>query len=612
MTTRQAPGDQSPEPLAGPARRLRRRLTWAALAACLAGASALGLATPGQAGAATRTAAANPPASIIRLSGTGQTTTTRSPWAAPLRVQVYDDSGHPVAGVTVTFTISTGYAGMTGTAAFRDGAQSADATTGTDGVAASPALTAGTDVGWLRVTASMPGLSSVYFDLRVDYSPAAQVTIVSGDAQSALVGTGFAHPLVVQVLDAHGYPVVDGSTVTFQIEGSGPSPGTATFANGQTTATVGINAGTGYATSPALTGGNTPGTFRVRAYVPQGPIQPEADFTGTTLPQAATTIEVAGGNYQFGSANSLFPTQLKVRLLDQAGNPLSLQNAHVTVTGPAILYGHTSVDVQGTQSISMPLAATDDSGPVTVTVTSGNASATFREYVVPGRGAVTISPLRGDGQHTSSGKPFPAQLGVLVQDGDSRVIPGFPVTFTADGPAVFADGSKSATVTSAASGVTYAPDLHATTASGPVTVTVAIAGSDASAVFHLTVDAPAFDHLVIVAGDKQTAQANSIPVPHVNPLKPFPAPLTVQAIGADGKPVKGVRVDYTVQGPAGFDLLGNVTGNLLDNAAYGYTGADGQYGIDLYPGINMTGAVTVTATTSGFGSVTFTETVVSR
>lgn len=69
---------------------------------------------------------------------------------------------------------------------------------------------------------------------------------------------------------------------------------------------------------------------------------------------------------------------------------IALQNAHVTVTGPAALYGRTSLDVQGIQGISIPLAATDGSGPVTVT--AGYASATFHEYVVPRRGTVTISP----------------------------------------------------------------------------------------------------------------------------------------------------------------------------------------------------------------------------
>ena len=317
-----------------------------------------------------------------------------------------------------------------------------------------------------------------------------------------------------------------------------------------------------------LTGGNTPGTFRVRAYVPSSRYSPEADFTGTTLPQAATTIEVAGGNYQFGSTNSPFPTQLKVRVLNLAEQPpLLAERPRYRDRAGGPVRAHPA-GRSGRSRHLLPLAATDGSGLVTVTVTVGDASATFHEYVVPGRGAVTISPLRGDGQHTSPDTPFATRLGVLVQDGDARVIPDFPVTFSAGGPAVFADGSKSAAVTSSAGDVTYAPALYATGASGPVTVTVTIAGSDASAVFHLTVDALPYDHLIIVGGDKQTAPANSIPA------KPFPAPLTVQAIGADGKPVKDVRVDYTVQGPATFELLGNVPGT--GTGATGYTGADGQ------------------------------------
>ena len=169
----------------------------------------------------------------------------------------------------------------------------------------------------------MPGATqTATFFLRVGYAPAAQVSIVSGDAQSALAGTGFTHPLVVQVLDAHGYPVLDGSKVTFQIEPTGPQPGSATFADGQTSATAGINASDGHATSPALVAGSRAGTIKVSAEVPQSPSAPAAVFTATTLPQAPTTLEVAGGNYQFGSAGSLFPSPLQVRVLDQAGHPI--------------------------------------------------------------------------------------------------------------------------------------------------------------------------------------------------------------------------------------------------------------------------------------------------
>ena len=220
---------------------------------------------------------------------------------------VYDENGHPSPDATVTFRIYGGYGDLTGTAAFPDGAQSTDVVTGADGGAASPVLTAGADVGYLEVVASVPGAhESATFVLRVGYSPAAQVNIVSGDGQSALAGTGFAHPLVVQVLDAHGYPVQDSSQVTFQIE-PGPHPGTAHFPDGTTTARAGIYPGDGHSTSPAITAGSTAGTFQVIAEVTESPYTPRAVFTGTTLEQAATTAEIVGGNYQFGSAGHRVP-----------------------------------------------------------------------------------------------------------------------------------------------------------------------------------------------------------------------------------------------------------------------------------------------------------------
>src|SRR6202044_3862051 len=182
---------------------------------------------------------------------------------------------------TVTFRIYGGQGNLTGTAAFPGGAQSADVVTGADGGATSPVRTAGGDVGHLQVVASVPeGSLSATFVLSVDYSPAAHVSIVSGDGQSALAGTAFDHPLVVQVLDSHGYPVLNGSQVTFEIVPAGPHPGTAHFPGGTNTARAGIRAADGYSTSPPLTAGSTAGTFQVIAEVAESPYAPQTAFTG--------------------------------------------------------------------------------------------------------------------------------------------------------------------------------------------------------------------------------------------------------------------------------------------------------------------------------------------
>ena len=46
--------------------------------------------------------------------------------------------------------------------------------------------------------------------------------------------------------------------------------------------------------------------------------------------------------------------------------------------------------------------------------------------------------IHSDGQETQLTQPFYGLLGVDVADGGNRVIPDFPLTFTADGPAAFA------------------------------------------------------------------------------------------------------------------------------------------------------------------------------
>lgn len=609
MTAHLSPQGQPEQPRRAGRPRRRSPLARAVLAgACLASAGAMTLAAAGIASASpVQPAQSGAPYFVTGVSGDGQSATTRSPFGEPLKVLVYDENGHPSADATVTFRIHTG-GNLTGTAAFPGGAQSTDVVTGADGGAASPVLTAGTGVGYLQVVASVPGASqTATFNLHVGYSPAAQVSIVSGDGQSALAGTGFDHPLVVQVLDAHGYPVQDGSQVTFQIEPAGAHPGTAHFPGGTTTAQSGIRAADGYSTSPVLTAGSTAGTFQVIAEVAESPATPQAVFTGTTLPQAGTTAEITGGNYQFGSAGSVFPAPLQVRILDQDGHPIPNPTAGVTVTGPAAIYGRTTLNVQGDPDgvISMPLTAAGDTGPVTVTVTAGTATATFHADV-PAGGTVTISPSRGDGQQTNPGQPFPARLGVLVHDGGARVIPSFPVTFTIHGPAVFADGSKSATITSSADDITYAPSLQATFQPGAVTVTVTIAGSDASAQFHLQVNE--VRGLVIRDGDRQTIPASS----DLAHLDPFPTGLWVEATyPADGQPANGVTVTYTIHGTAAVFIDFNK--NHRDTAT-AVTGAlyPGQASAVLYAGYNVAGTVTITATAPGYGSVTFTETVVKR
>lgn len=539
------------------------------------------------------------PSIVVAAGGGGQSAPTRSPFPSPFTAIVVDNNGQPVADVTVTFRVVTG-GNFTGTASFPGGAATADVVTGADGGATSPILTAGASVGVFQVQATAaPGVVPASFALRVTYAQAASVQIISGDTQRAVAGTAFPAPLVVKVLDAQGFPVLNDTRVRFSVRS-----GTASFAGGSTVVDEPIRAPDGISTSPTLIAGSTPGTVQVAAEVLIGNV-PSATFTATITEQVPTTIRVTGGNYQFATPGAAFAVPLTARVLDQAGNPDAWAPVTATVTGPATIWGRTEAEIQTGQdgSVSLPLMAAESfGGPVSVTLTSGSASATFTEYV-NGRGPVTMTASRGGGQQVLSGEAFPQPLQALILDGNAMVIPGFPVTFTIEGPAVFPGGASSATVLSGAGseGLTTSPTLTATNRSGPVTVTVTMAGTSASTRFDLTVRPTA--SLTVVAGDGQTIPPNSVWAVR---SYYFPTPLTVVATDAGtGRPAVGVVVTFTVQGPARFQ--GNL-GLGTDTAAVA-TGADGRAAAPALFSLSTPGTVTVTATAPGFTSAHFTEIV---
>src|ERR1700734_1318370 len=100
MTTHPAPADHSGQH-ERPPRRLGMLTRPGLLAACLASAGAMPLPGAGIASASpVQPAQAGPPKFVTGVGGDGQNTTTRSPFAEPLKVQVYDENGHPSADAT--------------------------------------------------------------------------------------------------------------------------------------------------------------------------------------------------------------------------------------------------------------------------------------------------------------------------------------------------------------------------------------------------------------------------------------------------------------------------------------------------------------------------------
>jgi hypothetical protein len=210
--------------------------------------------------------ASAPTTTITAAAGAGQSTPAGTTFSTPLTASVTDGSSTPLADVPVTFSVE-------GPATFTGGATTATATTGADGRATSPPLTAGTTPGPVTIAATTPSTTTAAtFAATVTSPVAAAITTTSGSGQSAIPGTPFSAPLIASVTDTIGAAAVD-VPVTFTV-----TTGTATFPGGVATATV-STATNGQAVAPTLTAGSTTGTVTITATTPG--VTTPATFTAT-------------------------------------------------------------------------------------------------------------------------------------------------------------------------------------------------------------------------------------------------------------------------------------------------------------------------------------------
>jgi len=383
----------------------------------------------------------------------------------------------PIAGGTVV-TI-TG-ANFTGATAVKFGATPATTFTvnlPTQITATAPAGSSGT----VDVTVTTPSGTSPTgpADKFSYFGPPASIVVASGTPQSTAVGTAFAAPLVVTVLDASSNPV-PGATVTFTAPASGASASLSspavTNASGQTQVTATAN--------------NTSGAYSVSASV-SGVVTP-ATFSLTNTASGATHFVVSAPST--ATAGTAF--NFTVTALDQFNN---------TVTGYSGTAHFTSTDGQAVLPADSTL--TNGVGTFSATLkTAGNQTLTATDTVTASitgtSGTVAVSTAAAT--HYAVSAPASAAPGiafnftVTAQDPFNNTVTGYSGTahFTStDGQAVLpADstltngvGTFSATLKTAGSQTLTATD----------TVTASITGTSgaivvsSAAATHYSVSAPA-------------------------------------------------------------------------------------------------------------------------
>ena len=201
--------------------------------------------------------AAGVAAQVTAVAPTSRSATVTRRYAQPLQVRVLDAAGNPLAGATVTFTLSsaTGVdacgAGSGATASFLGGAGAqASATTGASGMASSPPLTANASAGTFTATAAVSSAGDAgasgaaddaaasagaaieaSFALRNLAGEPSRLTAGVGATQATLSGTRFPIRLAVTVDDVEKNPV-PGAVVTFAAPARGPSASFTTRSRG--------------------------------------------------------------------------------------------------------------------------------------------------------------------------------------------------------------------------------------------------------------------------------------------------------------------------------------------------------------------------------------------
>ncbi len=502
------------------------------------------------------TVSAGPAARLAAATPVAQSAVVSSPVTARPAVTATDLAGNAVAGVAVTFAVTSGGGTLTG----------ASQVTGGDGRATVESWTLGSAVGPNTVSASAPGLegSPVSFSATALLLAPTLFRANAGNGQSAPVGGAVAIPPSVIVTGVGGVPVPE-VPVTFTItEGSGQVTGATPVTNADGIATLGswvLGPGVNrlVAASPGIAG--SPVTFSA---------------TGTESGRMSAHDEPPA---RAGLVSTVLVPAPAVRVTTPAGSPLAgVSVTFAVASGGGSVTGATQVtNGSGIAAVgSWRLGAAVGANELTASAGPGytGSPVTFTALAVaqlPDQ--ITISA--GNGQTATVGTPVPVRPAVRITAAGAPVA-GYPVSFqTSDGTITGGNVSTGAdgiaTVGSWVLGQSPGPqELRVTTAFGSVTFTATARAGTPSTLF----TDPGFVADGVVGREPETLPA-------------------VQVTDQFGNPLAGIEVRFAVAQGGGSV---NTAPRLTD--AVGITRPSG-WRLGTTVGLN-----TLTATVTGLPPVT--------
>jgi hypothetical protein len=484
---------------------------------------------------------AGPPGWISAISGTPQTTALSMAFAAPLQVQVFDISGNPVSGATVTFT-SPG----SGASAILS---STTATTDQSGTASVTATANGT-AGSYAVTASAAGVAgAVSFALTNTSGTPITLSAASGYGQKATVAAAFTSPLTVRFVDASGNPV-SGVAVTFVAPATGPSAilsstnvatgsirtgSVVTRARRPTRFTVTVATDSTGTASVTATANGIPGSYVVAATA-WGVASP-AMFRLTNTAGPPAILFVQSGAPQAAAVSSPFSVPLSATVTDLGGNPLS--GVTVTFSAPssgagAVLSSTTALtDAQGDATVKAMANSTAGAYQVTASVTGVASNAKFSLTNTSGT-PPSLRLIAGTSQTAIVLTTFATPLTVKLIDAAGNPVSRAAVAFYGPAGGSAAILSRSSDLTNASGEVSITAQANGLP--GTYLVYAAAGGAAAPVAFSLTNVAGTPVNVSVLSGSHQAAALGSA----------FASPLTVKVADGAGNGIAGAAVTFSV------------------------------------------------------------------
>ena len=498
----------------------------------------------------TATAVPGVAGTLTLIAGDAQSGIAGTALAESLVVRVTDANGNGVAGRTVNWTTSSG------------SPLPASGLTDASGLVAT-SWTLGPTASAQTLTATSPGLTgSVTFGATaLPGLPAAMVKI-AGDSQVAPAGSVVPESLVVRVADVNGKPVA-GRTVNWATSfGSVLPASSVSDANGLagTSSTLAPTTGP---QSVSVTTAGIPGSIT---------------FVGRGTAGAPTTLSKLLGDTQSGTAGTVLPESLVVRLVDANGNGVAGRTVTWTPSAGTVSPTSAVTNASGRAATSWTLGPNAGSQGVTVAAAGLTASFTATANAgVPG----SIALVAGGNQSGTVGTVLPESLVVRVEDANGNGIAGRTVDWTTSFGSVAPPSS-----TTDANGLAATSWTLGTTA-GAQSVTAASPGLTGVVVTFSATALPGPPvTLTRISGDGQSGIGGAI----------LPESLVVRLTDVNGNGVSGRTVNWTTS-----------SGNLSSSSTV--TDATGRSAIRWTLG-SLLGAQTASAAVGGL-QANFSATVVS-